>query len=100
MSTLGLYKFFKRHRILLLVLVILAFGSTIYFGTKIKLEEDINKFIPKDKKIDEINFVLNNIKIKDKLVINIFNIQYGKCRIYSTIILIFCSREKYLGIRR
>lgn len=73
MSTLGLYKFFKRHRILLLVLVLFAFGSTIYFGTKIKLEEDINKFIPKDKKIDEINFVLNNIKIKDKLVINIFN---------------------------
>lgn len=73
MPALRLYLYFQRNRILLLVLVIAALAISAYFGTKIKLDEDINKFIPKDKKIDEINFVLQNLKIKDKLVITIYN---------------------------
>ncbi|MES2590675.1 MAG: 1-acyl-sn-glycerol-3-phosphate acyltransferase [Bacteroidota bacterium] len=73
MLALRIYNYFQRNRILLFVLVCIALLTTTYFATKIRLEEDINKFIPKDKKIDEINFVLQNLKIKDKLVINIYN---------------------------
>lgn len=73
MIALRIYLFFQRHRVLLFAIVISALLATTYFGTKIKLEADINKFIPKDKKIDEINFVLQNLKIKDKLVLTIYN---------------------------
>ena len=73
MPAISIYKYFQRHRILLFVIVLSAFAFTAYFSTKIKLEEDINKFIPKDKKTDEINFVLQNLKIKDKLVLTIYN---------------------------
>ncbi len=73
MLAIRLYNYFQRHRTLLFVLVFLALITTFYFGTKIKLEGNINKFIPKDKKIDEINFVLQNLKIKDKLVLTIYN---------------------------
>ena len=73
MFAIRLYNYFQRNRILLFVIVLAALVTTTYFGTKIKLEEDINKFIPKDKKIDEINFVLQNLKIKDKLVLTIYS---------------------------
>jgi 1-acyl-sn-glycerol-3-phosphate acyltransferase len=71
MLALRLYHFFQRYKFLLTVLVIallLVFG---YFSTRLRMEEDITRFIPKDKKIDEINFILQNLKIKDKLVINL-----------------------------
>ena len=73
MLALRIYLYFQRNRKLLLIGVLAALVTTAYFGTKIKLEEDINKFIPKDNKIDEINFVLQNLKIKDKLVLTIYN---------------------------
>ncbi len=73
MPALRIYQYFQRNKILLSAFVVAAFITVAYFGTKIKLEEDINKFIPKDKKIDDINFVLQNLKIKDKLVITIYN---------------------------
>ena len=73
MIALRIYLYFQRNRVLLFAIVIAALLATTYFGTKIKLEADINKFIPKDKKIDEINFVLQNLKIKDKLVLTIYN---------------------------
>ncbi|PBQ31199.1 glycerol acyltransferase [Sphingobacteriaceae bacterium] len=73
MLALRLYNFFQRHKALLfssLVLLFLTFG---YFSSQIEMEEDITKFIPKDKKLDEVNFILQNLKIKDKLVINLYN---------------------------
>ena len=73
MFAVSVYNYFKRRSFLLVALVIISIVITTYFGTKIRLEENINKFIPKDKKIEDVNFVLQNLKIKDKLVINIFN---------------------------
>ncbi|WP_317898313.1 1-acyl-sn-glycerol-3-phosphate acyltransferase [Aurantibacillus circumpalustris] len=73
MLALRLYTFFQRHKTLLFALVVILLIFFGYFSTKLKREEDITKFIPKDGKIDEINFILQNLKIKDKLVINLFN---------------------------
>ena len=73
MLALRLYSFFQRRRLLLFSLVLVVIIGLGYFGSKLKMEEDITKFIPKDKKIDEINFILQNLKIKDKLVINLYN---------------------------
>ena len=73
MFALRLYTFFQRHKTLLFGLVILLLLVFGYFSSKLKMEEDITKFIPKDKKIDEVNFILQNLKIKDKLVINLYH---------------------------
>ncbi len=73
MLALRIYSFFQRYKALLFGLVVLLCVSFVYFSSKLKTEEDITKFIPKDKKIDEINFILQNLKIKDKLVINLYH---------------------------
>src|SRR5688572_15935978 len=73
MIALRLYNFFQKNRTLLLLLVIVGFAVTTFFSTRIRLEEDITKFIPKDEKTAEINFTLQNLKIKDKFIINIFH---------------------------
>jgi 1-acyl-sn-glycerol-3-phosphate acyltransferase len=68
-----LYQFFAKHKLLLLLGIVACIGATSYFAAKIKIEEDITRFIPKDKKVNNINDILNSLKIKDKLVVNIFN---------------------------
>ena len=73
MLALRLYTFFQRHKTLLFALVVVLLLFFGYFSTKLKREEDITKFIPKDAKIDEVNFILQNLKIKDKLVINLYH---------------------------
>ena len=73
MLALRLYHFFQKHKALLFGLVVITLAALGYFSLKLKLEEDITKFIPKDQKIDEVNFILQNLKIKDKLVINIYH---------------------------
>jgi 1-acyl-sn-glycerol-3-phosphate acyltransferase len=68
-----IYQFFSKHLFLLALLILLSVAATSYFALKIKVEEDITRFIPKDKKVNNINDILNSLKIKDKLVINIYN---------------------------
>lgn len=72
MLALRLYHFFQRRKGLLITLVLLLFAAFTFFSTKLRMEEDITKFLPKDKKVDEVNFVLQNLKMKDKLVINLY----------------------------
>lgn len=73
MLALRLYTFFQRHKTLLFALVVMLVLGFGYLSSKLKTEEDITKFLPKDKKIDEINFILKNLKIRDKLIINLYN---------------------------
>ncbi len=68
-----IYQFFTRHRFLLVAIILLCIISVSYYAAKIKIEEDITRFIPKDKKVNNINDILNSLKIKDKLVVNIYN---------------------------
>ena len=46
-------------------------GLLGYYASKIKLEEDITRFVPKDKNSASINSILDNLKSKDKLVIHL-----------------------------
>lgn len=73
MLLVNIYRYFQRNHTLLWITVVCAFAVTAWFASKIKLEENINKFIPKDKQVDEINFVLQNLKLTDKLVLTISN---------------------------
>ncbi len=70
--SISLFRFLRRHKLVFFIGVISIMVASGYFGSRITLEEDITRFIPKDPKIDKINFVLQNLKIKDKLIINIF----------------------------
>lgn len=72
MLAIKIYQFFRRFRWLLFSLVLSLISFFGFFASKIHLEEDINKFIPRDKKLSEVNFVLENLKIKDKLVLNFY----------------------------
>lgn len=67
-----LYRFFKQRRLLLLCIVAGLFGVFAYFGLQLHVEEDITKFIPRDKKTDEINLTLQNMKIRDKLILHFY----------------------------
>lgn len=73
MIILSIYRFFQKHKFLLLSIVTGLLALFVYFSSKVKIEEDITKFIPRDKKTDEINLTLKNMKIRDKLVIHIYH---------------------------
>jgi len=81
MSTffLFLFHFFKRHRLIYWILLISISCLSVFFALKIKLQEDISKFIPHDGGIDKTTYVFQNFKFKDKLFVNIFLSDSTKC---------------------
>ena len=66
-----IFRFFKRNKILFFLFLALIFGAVGYFASHIKLEEDISKMMPSDKKVEKLNFVFQNSKFLDKLVVNV-----------------------------
>ncbi len=65
------YLFFSKRKLIFTFLVIGLCGSLGYYASKIKLEEDITRFVPQDKNTSSINSILDNLKSKDKLVIHL-----------------------------
>lgn len=65
------YLFFSKRKLIFTLLVIGLCGLLGYYAGKIKLEEDITRFVPKDKNSASINSILENLKSKDKLVIHL-----------------------------
>ncbi len=69
---LFLYNFFKKHRVIFVLLIAASFLFVGYYASKIRLEEDISKFIPQNQKTEKFNFVYRNLKLSDKLMVNIY----------------------------
>lgn len=67
------YLFFSKRKLIFTFLVIGLCGLLGYYASKIKLEEDITRFVPKDKNTASINSILENLKSKDKLVIHLIS---------------------------
>jgi uncharacterized protein len=65
-----IYRFFQRRKLFFIILVLGLFGVLGYLSSKIKLEEDITRFVPNDKNSASINSIIDNLKSKDKLVIH------------------------------
>ena len=65
-----IYSFFQKRKVLFVVLIILACGALGFFASKIKLEEDITRFVPSDKNSQSVNSILENLKSKDKLIVH------------------------------
>ncbi len=68
----SIYNFFKTRKILLASILILILGFSLFFISKLKFTEDISDMIPTDKELDEFTYVSKNIKMNDKIILNIF----------------------------
>jgi uncharacterized protein len=68
---LSIYHYFSKHKWLLVVLVLGITGVMIFIATRIKLEEDITRFIPSDDKVKKYTSVFQNLRVNDKIVIAI-----------------------------
>ncbi|MBA4240676.1 MAG: glycerol acyltransferase [Sphingobacteriaceae bacterium] len=65
-----IYTFFQKRKAVFIVLILVACGSLGFLASKIKLEEDITRFVPSDKNSQSINSILDNLKSKDKLIVH------------------------------
>lgn len=67
----ALYNFFEKNRKLYFFVLLGIFAFVGFFASRIHLEEDISKALPKDKKIEKLNEVFQNSKFLDKLAISV-----------------------------
>ncbi len=65
------YSFFQKRKWVFLILILAACGGLGFLASKIKLEEDITRFVPSDKNSQSINSILDNLKSKDKLIVHL-----------------------------
>lgn len=65
-----IYSFFQKRKLFFILLILIACGALGFFASKIKLEEDITRFVPSDKNSQSINSILDNLKSKDKLIVH------------------------------
>lgn len=67
----NIYDFFNRHKAWLWICTIVCFALAGYFASRIRLEEDITRILPQDKKLDKLQQVFNDSRFADKLVITV-----------------------------
>ncbi len=65
-----LYSLFQKRKLIFSLLIFAVCGILGFYASKIKLEEDITRFVPQDKNSKAINSILDNLKSKDKLVVH------------------------------
>lgn len=68
---LNIFNFFRKRKLLFWFLALAIFAFVILFGSKISLEEDISKFLPKDPEIANASRVFSEVDVADKLIVNI-----------------------------
>ncbi len=68
---LNIYHFYKKRQPALYITFTLIFLLAGWFALQVKMEEDISKILPKDKKIEKLNEVFQNSKFMDKLVVTV-----------------------------
>ena len=67
----SIYRYFEKHRTVFFITLTGCFLLAGYFAMQLKLEEDISKILPRDKKTDQLNQVFSNAKFLDKLVVTV-----------------------------
>ncbi|MDL2227595.1 1-acyl-sn-glycerol-3-phosphate acyltransferase [Odoribacter sp. OttesenSCG-928-L07] len=66
-----IYQYFNKHRNIMIIALIVITLLSAFFASKIKFDEDISGFLPKSKETEDINFIMNNIGISDKIIVRI-----------------------------
>ena len=61
-----IYRYFEGHKLLLYTLMLLSAAVFVFFGLKVRYEEDLSKLLPSSGKA-ESGLVFGNIKVKDKI---------------------------------
>lgn len=65
---ISIYYFFKKNKLVFWAVLLLSTAFFVFFGTKIKYEEDVTKLLPSTKDKDNTKeVVFENLKVKDKL---------------------------------
>ena len=67
-----IYRFFRSHKALLYVLLALSTLVFVFFGTKLRYEEDVAKLLPRSSVESELAF--SDIGLKDKIFIQIASV--------------------------
>lgn len=67
----AIYNFFEQRKAWLWCCTIASFLLVGYFAAQIKLEEDITKILPQDKKLDKLQQVFQDSRFADKLIVTI-----------------------------
>jgi 1-acyl-sn-glycerol-3-phosphate acyltransferase len=65
----GIYNYFNARKSLFYAVFAASFLLIGFFASRIKFEEDISKVLPKDKKIEKLNYIFQNSKFVEKLVV-------------------------------
>ena len=63
-----IYRFFKTRKPLLYTLMVLSSVVFIYFGLKVKYQEDLSQLLPSTESSDS-GLVFGNLKVKDKIFV-------------------------------
>lgn len=66
------YTFFQKRKLVFLILILCTCALLGILASKIKLEEDITRFVPSDKNSQSIASILDNLKSKDKLIVHVY----------------------------
>ncbi|MCR4965964.1 MAG: MMPL family transporter [Bacteroidales bacterium] len=66
MIFVSIYRFFRNHKPLLYSLLIITSLVFVFFGLKLKYEEDLSKLLPSSETKDS-GLVFGNLKVKDKI---------------------------------
>lgn len=66
---LHLYDFFRKRLVLFWVLFATTLGLLILGTSRIVLEEDITKFFPDDERVEKLNYVFQNSKFVERIVV-------------------------------
>lgn len=67
MVFLNLYRYFKKHKLLMYSILIVSSIVFVFFGLKTKYEEDMTSLLPSSDSNDS-GLVFGNLKVKDKII--------------------------------
>lgn len=68
---IAIYRFLEKRRPLMWALLLGTFALFVFFGLKVKYEEDISRLLPASDTAGETGLVFSNLKVKDKIFIQI-----------------------------
>ena len=67
-----LHVLIKRYKFLSVAALFIFLGSSLFFASKIRLEENIINLVPQDENITQINRVLDGFKMNSRLVVHVY----------------------------
>ncbi len=67
----NLYKYIKSNRLIGILILFATLCLFLFFSSRLKFEEDIDKLIPKNQANNKIKEILNTVTFKDKIIIRI-----------------------------